>query len=110
MCSSIALFKLPAGAVSMFGGAPNPLAAALKSQRPPSDQEVCLNHIFYDKVEPRVSHYVAAHGNHKYRWNYLKISENDLTLKRWPSNKGKVSYGSSSNGEEHNTWYQIAVV
>ena len=52
---AIVIFQLPAGAVSMFGGAPNPLAAALKSQRPPSDQEVCLNHVLYDKVEPRVA-------------------------------------------------------
>ena len=36
--------QLPPGAVSMFGGAPNPLAAALKARKPPSDDEneVCF--------------------------------------------------------------------
>lgn len=35
---SPSLLQLPAGAVSMFGSGPNPLAAAIKKQRKDSDE------------------------------------------------------------------------
>ncbi|XP_021344257.1 WASH complex subunit 2-like, partial [Mizuhopecten yessoensis] len=72
--------KLPAGAVSMFGSGPNPLAAALKKQRPASDDEDS-----------------DASAGHKSRSSSIKSSQSQSSLSSRQVDKVKKDGRSSSN-------------